>query len=133
MTRPPIDVDQLMATVAAHQERIAALTLAPCPFCGGSDTTLIKTLTLWYVLCAPACSACGPTADTPEQAAALWNARTELRAARNYIALLEQATGTSIQEIRRLRAIEEAARQYCAINGIERYNRLIAALNEVTE
>lgn len=37
-----------------------------------------------------------------------------------------------IVKMRQLRAIEQAARDYCAINGTERYNRLIAALNEAT-
>ena len=34
-------------------------------------------------------------------------------------------------ELWRLRAIEQAARDYCAINGRDRYNRLIDALNGV--
>lgn len=38
-----------------------------------------------------------------------------------------------LAEIERLQRIEQAVRDYCAINGIERYNRLIAALNNESE
>lgn len=33
-------------------------------------------------------------------------------------------------DLQRLQRIEAAARDYCAINGVKRYNRLIEALNE---
>lgn len=77
MTKPPIDVEAIVADILSHGAQIAALTLAPCPFCGSSDVTLIRTLELWYALCAPECSAAGPPAATFEEAARLWNTRAE--------------------------------------------------------
>lgn len=46
-----------------------------CPFCGRDSAKIERTLVFWYVICEVDCNACGPSADTPEKAAELWNAR----------------------------------------------------------
>jgi len=56
--------------------QVAGIAVSPCPFCGQS-AELRRTRNRWYVDCDPVCGACGPAADTPEQAAQRWNARGE--------------------------------------------------------
>lgn len=63
-----------IAVIQAARERAGALL--SCPFCGGegalnliSDTWAVECMHLFE------CSACGPFADTPEEAVARWNRR----------------------------------------------------------
>lgn len=59
-----------------YDDRIGRLTLKACPFCGRT-ALLYSHVRVWLVECAnfDACGAHGPIRDTPEDAAAAWNAR----------------------------------------------------------
>lgn len=50
-----------------------------------------------------------------------------------FIAAARTALPALIAELRRIQAIEQAARDYAAFNGVDRYNRLIEALNETSQ
>lgn len=72
--RKPFNFQEIIRSVEARKARVAGIAISPCPFCG-EVAELRKTLNLWYVECDPTCNACGPAADTPEEAATLWNRR----------------------------------------------------------
>lgn len=71
----PVEIQALLAAADAHQQRIAGIAVNACPFCGRDSAKIERTLVFWYVICEVDCNACGPSADTPEKAAELWNAR----------------------------------------------------------
>jgi len=71
-----ISMTDIVRQVEATRVRVAGIAVSPCPFCGQS-AELRRTRNRWYVDCDPVCGACGPAADTPEQAAQRWNARGE--------------------------------------------------------
>jgi hypothetical protein len=49
--------------------------LLPCPFCGHTEPVFVKVFTITYVTCRNSqCCAAGPNGETPEKAAAKWNA-----------------------------------------------------------
>lgn len=68
-------VQELLAAADAHQQAVAGIAVSPCPFCGRDEAKIERTLAFWYVICEIACNACGPSAETPEEAARLWNER----------------------------------------------------------
>ena len=51
--------------------------LKPCPFCGGTQLTIISVYGEdCYVNC-DACTTCGPSGETREEAIEAWNRRAE--------------------------------------------------------
>jgi len=68
-------VAEMLAAADAHQKAVAGIAVSACPFCGRSNARLERTLAFWYAICEYDCNACGPSAETPEEAARLWNER----------------------------------------------------------
>lgn len=54
------------------------MELKPCPFCGRDDHLEVVPGGLSFVTC-NACEACGPDAETGDEARRLWNVRHEER------------------------------------------------------
>ena len=52
-----------------------AIYLLPCPFCGSADTTIERAFLSCYVIC-HTCAAEGPSTDTQQEAARVWNEHT---------------------------------------------------------
>lgn len=51
--------------------------LKPCPFCGGTNLTIINVYGEEYYVDCSTCTTCGPGGETEEEAIKAWNRRVE--------------------------------------------------------